>query len=135
MQVTALGTVIVGSSATLFAWHGARGQLSAAALHPPVMYCLLVALLLLPANFAYKVVLVVQWGSNAFHSHTAVSIALSAMFESDMFLLCCVPERDQHRCNAVLDFCGEAAAVTASSSMPQATSSALADQLTCIHSF
>lgn len=55
LQVTALGTVIVGTSATMFAWHGARGNLAAAAFHPPVMYCLLVALLCLPANFAYKV--------------------------------------------------------------------------------
>ncbi|KAK9813520.1 hypothetical protein WJX73_004163 [Symbiochloris irregularis] len=54
LQVTALGTVIVGSSATLFAWHGSRHELAAASLHPPVMYCLLVALVLLPANVAYK---------------------------------------------------------------------------------
>lgn len=56
MQVTALGTVIVGTSATLFAWHEVKGQVAAAAMHPPVMYCLLAALLLLPANFAYKVI-------------------------------------------------------------------------------
>ena len=54
MQVTALGTVIVGTSATLFAWHLSSEQDLAASMHPPLMYCLLLALLLLPADFAYK---------------------------------------------------------------------------------
>lgn len=54
VQVTALGTVIVGTSATLFAHHLAAEQDVAASVHPPLMYCLLLALLLLPADFAYK---------------------------------------------------------------------------------
>ena len=54
-QVTALGTVIVGSSATLFAWHLVSEHDWLASVHPPLMYCLLLALLLLPADFAYKV--------------------------------------------------------------------------------
>ena len=55
LQVTALGTAIVGTSATLFAWHLSSEQETLAAVHPPLMYCLLLALLLLPADFAYKV--------------------------------------------------------------------------------
>ena len=54
LQVTALGSVIVGTSATLFAWHISSEQDTLAAIHPPLMYCLLLALLLLPADFAYK---------------------------------------------------------------------------------
>ena len=58
LQVTALGTVIVGSSATLFAWHLSSDHETLASVHPPLMYCLLLALLLLPADFAYKVCII-----------------------------------------------------------------------------
>ena len=55
VQIASILTCIVATSAATFSYHCMRLQLEAAAIHPPIMFCLLIVLLILPIDAVYKV--------------------------------------------------------------------------------
>ena len=55
MQIASILTCIVATSAATFSYHCMKFQLDAAAIHPPIMFCLLIVLLILPIDAVYKV--------------------------------------------------------------------------------
>ena len=54
LQIASILTCIVATSAATFSYHCMKLQLDAAAIHPPIMFCLLIILLIVPIDAVYK---------------------------------------------------------------------------------
>ena len=85
VQTASILTCIVATSAALFSYHCMHGQLEAASVHPPIMFCLLIVLFVLPVDAVYKVshstsshLLLRSYGRRAVHEFR-VSVMHSAL--------------------------------------------------------
>lgn len=91
MQTASLMSTVIGTSAAAFTIHNVSGQKAAAAAHPPLMYAMIVVLVLLPAEIAFKVIA---------HSATRVHSPINVI----VLMLCVLPE-PQSRVSSLLSLC------------------------------